>query len=198
MYSFITGVIEENLNGVVVLNCNGVGYEINVSYNTSISLPNVGDVATIYTYLYVREDAFSLFGFSSKQEKEVFLKLITVSGVGAKSALGILSGISPENLITAIMIGDDKLISKIKGVGKKTAERIIVELKTSIGNLRDINLLTAVSSNQIIPSESNDEALILLVDMGLTKMEALKLINQVAVSGDRTEDIIAKALKNMN
>lgn len=196
MYSFIYGKIDEKTDNALVLDCNGVGYEIFVTTQTLSSVGGVGDYVKIHTYLHVREDAMCLFGFQSKKEKELFLSLISVSSVGAKTAMAILSGISADDLISAIAFGDASSIAKIKGIGKKTAERIILELKNSISN-QDISLLNLNNSAEGSNSEFED-AVILLSTMGLTKTDALKLVNDVYTSGDKTEDIVAKALKNMN
>ncbi len=197
MYSFISGIIEDKLENLVVIEQNGIGYEIFVSTNTLSNLPNVGEYAKIYTYLHVREDAFQLYGFLSKEEKNLFLKLITVSGVGSKMALVILSSLSVQNLISCIVSGDVKTLSQAKGVGKKTAERIILELKGKLGEL-NTTLLSDFSALSGATSTACDEACELLVNMGLSKFDALKLVNKVALENDTTEMIIQKALKNMN
>lgn len=197
MYSFISGIIEDKLENLVVIEQNGIGYEIFVSTNTLSNLPNVGEYAKIYTYLHVREDAFQLYGFLSKEEKKLFLELITVSGVGSKMALVILSSLSVQNLISCIVSGDVKTLSQAKGVGKKTAERIILELKGKLGELNTA-LISDFSALSGATSTACDEACELLVNMGLSKFDALKLVNKVALENDTTEMIIQKALKNMN
>ncbi len=198
MYAYLKGIIEEKINNTIVIDINGVGYELYASTNTLEQLPSVGEVATVYSYLHVREDAFILFGFATKQEKEVFLKLISVSGVGAKTAVAILSGISPQNLISAVMISDVKTIGSIKGIGKKTAERIIVELKTSLGALQGIASIPLMDYMNEASTNAQDEAIDVLTGMGLSKMEALKIVTLVAGKDDTTEQIIEKALRNMN
>ena len=198
MYAYFKGIIEEKINNTIVIDINGVGYKLYASTNTLEQLPSVGEVATVYSYLHVREDAFILFGFATKQEKEVFLKLISVSGVGAKTAVAILSGISPQNLISAVMIGDVKTIGSIKGIGKKTAERIIVELKTSLGALQGIASIPLMDYMNETSTNAQDEAIDVLTGMGLSKMEALKIVTLVAGKDDTTEQIIEKALRNMN
>ena len=195
MYAFISGKIEYKTENTVVINCNGVGYEIFATAFALNNCGNIGDMATIQTYLHVREDAMTLFGFSSNQEKEVFLKLITVSGVGAKTAIAILSGISYSDLITCIISEDIKSIGSIKGIGKKTAERIVLELKNEFQNVEMSNLFNAQVTN--LTNINLDEATLLLVNMGLSKFDALKLVKEVASPNDTTEDIIKKALKNM-
>ncbi len=195
MYAFLTGVVEEKTDNTVVVNVNGVGYEVYVSTFTSNSLP-IGEIATIYTYLHVREDAFLLFGFSSKQEKNVFLELITVSGIGAKTAIQILSGATLDELIMSIVNGDVRVISGIKGIGKKTAERIVLELRGKFENvsLNDTSILADAIKQQ---NSETDEAVMLLVNMGLSRNEAMNLVKQVATPDDTIEQIITKALKNM-
>lgn len=197
MYSFISGTIEDKTETYVVVNANGVGYEIYASTNTLSNLPIIGEYAKVYTYLQVREDGMQLFGFISKEEKDVFLQLITVSGVGPKMALVILNSLSVSNLITCIISGDVKTLSGAKGVGKKTAERIILELKGKMGEIGStISTDYAILNN--VTSTACDEACELLVSMGLSKFDALKLVKKVALDGDSTENIIQKALKNMN
>ncbi len=195
MYAFISGVIEHKTKDSVVINNNGVGYEIFVSNNTLSNLDAVGKPAKIYTYLNVREDALTLFGFSNMQEKELFLDLITVSGVGSKTALAILSGISVQNLITAIVTGDVKTISTAKGIGKKTAERIILELKSKLGDVSAFDLFNDSQSAPMVGPTM--EAVELLVSMGVQRIEAMEIVNRVYEEGDTTEELVTKALRNV-
>ena len=196
MYAFITGKIEDKTENSVIIECNGIGYEIFVSTNTLSLLGNVGEVAKVYTYLHVREDAFLLFGFLSKEEKNLFLELITVSGVGAKMAQQILSAIKPNDLVNCIITGDVKTISQAKGIGKKTAERIVLELKGKMGDLSG-SLSSIEFENNNISTTACDEACELLVNMGLSRFDALKLVKRVATETDTTETLTAKALKNL-
>ena len=196
MYAFITGKIEDKTENSVIVECNGIGYEIFVSTNTLSLLGNVGEVAKVYTYLHVREDAFLLFGFLSKEEKNLFLELITVSGVGAKMAQQILSAIKPNDLVNCIITGDVKTISQAKGIGKKTAERIVLELKGKMGDLSG-SLASIEFENNNISNTACDEACELLVNMGLSRFDALKIVKRVATETDTTETLIAKALKNL-
>lgn len=195
MYAFITGVIEEKGENLVIVNCNNIGYEIFASTNTLNTLPDVGEVATIFTYLHVREDAFSLFGFSSKEEKSLFLELITVSGIGAKSAIQLLSGTSLNGLITAIITGDVKVISAIKGIGKKTAERIVLELKGKLGDVSESAL--NISDFSTVNNTVTEQATELLTNMGLTRVEAINLVKSCYASEDTVEQVITKCLRNM-
>ena len=197
MISFLVGVIEEKGENSLVLDVNGVGYELAVSSTTLSTLPMAGESVKIFTYMAVREDGVFLFGFSSKEERDVFFKLISVSGVGPKMAITILSGLSLSDLTIAIVKEDSSLLSKIKGLGKKTAERIILELKGKLGELNTA-LISDFSALSGATSTACDEACELLVNMGLSKFDALKLVNKVALENDTTEMIIQKALKNMN
>lgn len=192
MYAFLTGLVDEINDNSVVINCNGVGYEVFCSASTLAKL-SVDAVATVYTYLQVREDAVCLYGFADKQEKNVFLNLISVSGIGPKIAVQILSSITPSDLVTAIINGDIKLISTVKGLGKKTAERLVLELKNSFDDA------TKYAFNQnanYVISSATDEATEVLVGMGLNRMDAIELVRLVAEPDDTTEIIITKALKN--
>lgn len=195
MFSFITGTIEEKENNLVVLNCNGVGFELNVSETTIYELPNIGEVATLHTYMAVREDAITLFGFATKEEKAVFLKLTSVSGIGGKMAITILSAMPVTNLIDAIVSENIRLLSSVKGLGKKTAERIIVDLKNTFDDLQ-----LSISSNNSIPITSNvvEESIETLVAMGLTRFNATQIVKNVAEQEDTTEEIIKKCLKNLS
>lgn len=195
MYAFISGILEEKGNNFVVINSNGVGYEIGVSSNTIDNLPAEGSEVKIYTYLAVREDAMQLYGFLTRDEKQFFLDLITVSGVGPKMAITILSGINVHDLSVALYNKDVSLISKIKGVGKKTAERIVLELSNSGVALNLFNYETMSTAPKT--STSFDEAVMALVDMGLTKFDATNLVRKVMSPNDTTEEIIAKSLRNM-
>ena len=132
MINFVTGEIVAKNENSVVLDYNGMGFEIFVSTTSLVSMGQIGDNARLFTYMNVKEDEISLFGFLTLEEKNMFLKLITVSGVGPKMALGILSGLSLSDLAVAIKGEDIKLLSTIKGLGKKTAERLVLELKDKI------------------------------------------------------------------
>lgn len=195
MYAFLTGKIEEKQENIVVINCNGIGYEVYASTNTVSALPPVGEEAIIYTYLYVREDTFMLFGFKNREEKQMFLNLISVSGVGAKTAIIILSYMSVKDLVNAFAYGDPNALSKVKGIGKKTAERIVVDLKSKYSGL-DAEVMPIMMGGEN-NSTSCGEAIDLLIQMGLTRMEASKLVQKVTKPNDTTEQIIAKALKEL-
>ena len=196
MFSFITGILEEKENNIAVVNCNGVGFELNVSETTIFELPNKGELATIYTYMAVREDAINLFGFATKEEKDVFLKLISVSGIGGKMAIAILSAMPVSDLIMAIASENIKLLSSVKGLGKKTAERLVLELKSSFDDMQ----LSMLVTNKAMPIHNSaiEETIDTLVAMGLTRNEATQIVKNVATQDDTAETLIKKSLKNLN
>lgn len=192
MISFLMGIIEEKNENSVITNVNGVGFNINISSNTFSSLPLVGESTKIFTYMSVREDDISLYGFSSTEERDLFNKLITVTGIGPKMALGILSGLSLSDLIIAIIKEDSKLLSKIKGLGKKTAERLCLELKDK---------LSPISSQETSNFEIdyNEDAVQMatdtLISLGISKNEAYMLARANATKDSTAEEIISKSLR---
>lgn len=195
MISYITGNLTYKDEGQIVVECHGMGYDIAISTQTYETLGVVGDNVKVYTYLVVREDCLSLVGFSTLQEKAMFEKLITVSGVGPKLALTILSGMNTYDLVMAMLSGDTSAISKIKGVGKKTSERIVLELKDKLMGLDDV---TPAKKVDFTPSKAFDEAVVTMMNLGLNKTDATNLIKSVAEENDSVEDLITKALKGMN
>lgn len=196
MYNFIKGFLVEKQEGYIVVENNGIGYEILVSNNTLSCLPLIGEEVFIKTYLQVREDGISLLGFLTNEEKDLFLKLITVSGIGPKSALGILSGMSLSDLKIAIYNENVNLLSKIKGLGKKSAERIIVELKDKIDVTNNLPLFNN-NSEQIIDDEKINDCVEVLISLGINKNEATHLVRSVYKEELTTEEIIAKCLRDM-
>lgn len=193
MINYIVGELVSKSENAVVVENNSVGYEIFVSQTTLSSLPQVGAVAKIYTFLNVREDELSLFGFSTLEEKDMFLKLTSVSGIGPKVALSILSGIRLSDLAVAIKTEDTKLLSSIKGLGKKTAERIVLELKDKI------SIVGFSEENVPMLNESAiDEATEALIALGVNKNDAYRLARENAMEDDKAEDIITRAFQNLN
>ncbi len=195
MISFLIGVIDEKRENYLTIDVNGVGYELTVSNNTLVSLPMPGENAKVYTYLSVREDGVSLYGFSTIEERDLFNKLITVSGIGPKVAITILSGLSISDLIVAISNQDVKLLSKIKGLGKKTAERLCLELKDKL------NILDAgIGDNDNNFDANYDEYAVqmatdTLISLGINKNEAYMLARSNAANSATAEEIISKSLR---
>lgn len=194
MISFITGTIEEKSENGIVINCNGLGYEVQTSTATLATLPLVGEECKIYTYLQVKEDGLSLFGFTTVDERELFYKLISVSGVGPKMAITILSGMNISDLIVSILKEDTTALSRIKGLGKKTAERVCLELKDKLTPVGGV----LIEDNTIqIDENVLDDACEALISLGLSKNEALRLARQNANEHSTAEEIIASVLRNM-
>ena len=194
MISFIIGTLEEKSENGVVINCNGMGYEIQTSTATLSTLPLAGEECKIYTYLQVKEDGISLFGFTTVDERGLFYKLISVSGVGPKMAITILSGMNISDLIVSILKEDTMALSRIKGLGKKTAERICLELKdklTPVGGVLIEDKILELDENVL------DDACEALISLGLSKNEALRLARQNANENSTAEEIIASVLRNM-
>lgn len=191
MISFLIGTIEDKQENSLLLDVGGVGFEMSISSNTFSALPMIGESVKVLTYMSVREDDISLFGFSSKEEKDLFVKLISVSGIGPKVAISILSGLTLNALSIAIANKDVKMLSKIKGLGAKTAERICVELKDKV------SAFPLIDGNQ---ADDYDESAVqmatdTLIALGISKSEAYMLARSNAGDNATAEEIIAKSLR---
>lgn len=197
MYAYIKGEIVDITEDNVVLECNNIGYNIKVPFSVVQRLPGIGEDVKIYTYTCVREDAFILYGFLTKDDLSIFKLLITVNGIGPKGALGILSAMSADDLRFAIIAGDAKAISKAPGIGAKSAERIILELKGKI----DLEpMLTpqepAASVGGFMNSDAKNEAIEAMIALGYSSSEAVKAVKQLTITEDMDSGIILKdALK---
>lgn len=194
MYAYIEGTLAVKEPAYMVIDVGGVGYELKVSLNTYSALKNY-DKAKVYTYLHVKEDAMILFGFYDKTEKETFLHLISISGVGPGTALMILSSLTPNELQDAILTGEVNRIQRVKGIGAKTAQRIILELKDKFakGDLGNKELNMNISHNT-----KRNEALTALTTLGINKAIAEKTVDSILKNSDgelTLEDLIKQALK---
>lgn len=200
MYAYIKGIITDIANDNIVLECNNIGYNIRIPLSVAQRLPGIGEEVKIYTYTSVREDAFNLFGFITKEDLEIYKKLIAVNSIGPKGALSILSEMSAEELRFAIIAGDVKAISKAPGIGKKSAERIILELKDKVQLLSQTEADgKAAVSAALSDSGAKNEALEALTALGYTPAEALKAVNKVTITDSMDSGAILKqALKAMN
>lgn len=197
MIGFIKGILREKSYDTITVECGGVGFAIMVTKSCMVNLPNLDEEVKIFTYLHVREDEISLYGFESAEEKRLFLQLISVSGIGSKTAIQILSAERMSAIINSIINEDSSVIANCKGIGKKTAERIIVELKDKIKPfdyiLPNDNLMNAVQEN----SKAVEDALIVLTSLGLSKNDATRKAKEVMTKHDTAEQIVAKVLHNM-
>ena len=185
MYAYIKGEIVGITEDNLVLECNNIGYNIRIPLSVAQRLPGIGETVKIYTYTSVREDAFQLFGFLSKDDLEIYKKLIAVNGIGPKGALSILSAMSADDLRFAILSGDAKAISKAPGIGNKSAERIILELRDKVPLMSESASLDSFSENDTSANaEAKNEALEALTALGYSPSEALKALRQIAITGD--------------
>lgn len=206
MIGFLRGRILDKQPPWLLLDVNGVGYEIEASMNTFYKLPEVGAELGLHTHFVVREDAQLLYGFADQQEKQLFRSLIKVNGVGPKMALGILSGISAEAFIRTVHNEDTTALVRVPGVGKKTAERLIVEMKDRLNQLQlpTLTELELSSGNlpvaEAVATDHRAEAESALIALGYKPQQATRAIEQATKAvgdGAATEDLIRQALKTM-
>ena len=198
MFYHIEGTVSELGQNLAVIDCGGVGFALNTTVNT-LSHIELGKKARLYVYDYVKEDCFELFGFLSKQEKRCFEMLITVSGVGPKAAVSILSAVTPEALAMAVMNGDEKALTSAQGVGKKIAQRVILELKDKIAKeagTTDFGSMPAAVVSAGGNSAVNDAAAALTV-LGYSSQEIGAGLKGMEVDGMSAESIIKAVLKKM-
>lgn len=201
MYAFIKGRIDSLAEENVVLDTGGIGYNIKISAGTFAALPGIGEEVKLYTYTSVREDALCLYGFLSRDELEVFKKLITVNGIGPKGGLAVLSVMSADNFRFAVLSGDAAAIAKAPGIGKKTAERVILDLKDKI-SLEDTwihsNMQAASNEGGALDHRAQNEAVEALTALGYSASDALHAVKSISVEEDMdVETILKLALKNM-
>ncbi|MEM7293667.1 MAG: Holliday junction branch migration protein RuvA [Pseudomonadota bacterium] len=181
----------------LLIDVNGVGYEVEAPMSTFYTLPQLGEPCVLLTHLVVRDDAHLLFGFASERERELFRALIKVSGVGAKVALAILSGISADDFVLSVTAGDVAMLTSVPGIGKKTAERLVVEMRDKLDTLQ-----TTLAPGAAAPlsadgtPDASAEALAALVALGYKSADAAKMVKAVAEPDASTEQIIRLALQS--
>ncbi|MFN6965085.1 MAG: Holliday junction branch migration protein RuvA [Pyrinomonadaceae bacterium] len=197
MIGSLSGKLLEKYANVVIVDVGGVGYEITVPLSTYYELGDVGSDVSLRIYTHVREDAIQLFGFKTARERELYLKLISVQGIGAKSGIAFLSGMSADELILAIRTEDLARITSIPGVGKKTAERLVIELRDKIGELSEgaarAVAAGSAASSQLPADAVFDDALSALVNLGYQRSMAEKALKQAVQDG--TEVSVQKLLR---
>lgn len=193
MYAYISGKIADKANNYVVIDNGGMGYKIFMSPSVIEKLPDVGKFQKIHTYYYVREDVISLYGFLTNEELRMFELLLSVSGIGAKSAIQILSSITPSSFALAVISNDVSKIVKIPGIGSKTAARIILELKDKLKTEQAISKNEQVKE-AIHESEKDTEAVVALQVLGYTRKEIEKALEKFETQNLTVEEIIKKAL----
>ncbi len=197
MYAFISGRVAEKGSGEIVLEASGVGYSLQCSMTTLSQAPSIGETMRCYTYLSVREDALELFGFATKEEKAMFLQLVSVSGIGPRTALGVLGSMPLKDLHLAILTGDLNALSRAPGVGKKTAQRIALELKDQISQEALIGLPPEKASGAPVRDDALTEALQALQSLGYTPVEASRALQAVRGKSDKADELIKLALRSM-
>ena len=194
MIGSLIGLIKEKTPSAILLEVNGIGYEISIPLSTSFQLPKVGESAFLVTHLVVREDQHSLYGFATEEERKLFRALIKISGVGAKLAITILSGTNVTGFIQSVVNEDIDALVHLPGIGKKTAERLVVEMKDKISeisdeqhNLQDSGVNSAVA-----------EAINALVNLGYKTKDAKNILDKIDSEELSVEDLIRQALKSLN
>lgn len=190
LISYIKGIITYKTNSFVVVECNGIGYKIFVS-SATLSHLNETETVMIYTFMNVKEDDISLFGFLTQQEQTIFHQLLSVSGIGPKGALAFLSEMTPEDIIIAILSEDIKTLSKTPGIGKKTAQRLILELKDKV-KLQEV-------IQQTPQKDTNEkwEAVEALTSLGYSRSEAMQAVNACYKEGLSVEEILKLSFKKL-
>lgn len=194
MIAYVNGKFVHKTPAQVVVDVNGIGYELHISLNTFTQIQNL-DAGLLYTYFQVKEDAQTLYGFADVQEKELFVQLIGVSGVGAATARMMLSSLKPEELVRAIVNGNTKQLEAIKGIGRKSAERIILELRDKLGKTMPISNISPLINNTL-----EQDALNALIALGIGRSVAEQAVQKVLKTAPETtsvEDIIKNALKSI-
>lgn len=191
MIAYLEGRLAEKKPTSVVVDVKGVGYSVSIPLSSFDKLPEIGSAVKLFTCTYVREDAFQLFGFATTPEKELFELLIAVNGIGPKSALGILSSISVSDFQTSILEENVDVLTKISGVGKKTAQRLVVELKEKIAKS-----FIVPDKEKILLDQKPEEAILAMVSLGYNRYEARKIVEQIWEKDKKAslEELLKRAL----
>jgi Holliday junction DNA helicase RuvA len=193
MIAHLQGKLVEKNPTEVIIDCNGVGYHVNISLHTYSLLPN-SDAIKLFTYLQIKEDSHTLFGFVEKSEREIFKMLLSVSGIGASIARTMLSSLEPKQIIQAIASGDLATIQSIKGIGSKTAQRVLLDLKDKVLKLYDLDEVSMIQNNT-----NKDEALSALEVLGFVRKSSERVVEKIVKENPEAtvENIIKLALKNL-
>lgn len=195
MIGSLNGLIISKKPSEVLLEVNGIGYEVHVPLSTSFKLPSVDQTVQLLTHLIVREDQHTLYGFITEDERKLFRALIKISGVGAKLALTILSGINVEGFIRSVQMQDVDTLIHLPGIGKKTAERLLVEMKDKVGQMGDIAQNDAIESKDLrIIKEAHNA----LTSLGYKSVEARKILDGIDSNGLTVEALLKQALQSLN
>jgi holliday junction DNA helicase RuvA len=194
MIAFLSGKLLEKQTNTAIVDVGGVGYEVLIPLSTFYELGDVGSDVSLRIYTHVREDAIQLFGFKTLRERDLYLRLISVQGIGAKSGITMLSGMSADEIIMAIRTNDLARLTSIPGVGQKTAERLVIELRDKVGELSGDGTVLDAASRTALPADAMfEDALSALVNLGYQRNAAEKALNQAAQEG--TEISVQKLLR---
>ena len=196
MFAYIKGSLEQKSNNYVVIDVGGIGYKIFMATKAIEALGEIGEIVKVHTHYYVREDNISLYGFNTNEELRMFELLLQVSGIGAKSAIAMLSEISPSSFALAVISDDISQLVKIPGIGKKTAARIVLELKDKLKTEESITKTEEVKLS-ITNEEETSEAIAALQVLGYTKREIERALENVDTKNLQLEEIIKQGLKNL-
>ena len=201
MLAYIKGILEIKTKGYIVVEAGGLGYKIFMPESTIANTGNIGDKVQIYTFMRVREDDVSLYGFLTNEELRMFELLLSVSGIGAKGALGILSNITPSQFALAVISNDVAILKKVPGIGPKTAQRAILELKDQLKKEQEISIAEGEETSnieQVIKEDEKvSEAISALQVLGYSKREIIEALQTIEVTSLSVEDIIKKGLANL-
>lgn len=197
MYAYLDGTVAEKKQNELILDVMGVGWQLSCSMNTLQNVPPIGERVKVYTLLLVREDAMELFGFYCREEKQMFLRLTSVSGIGPRTALGILSSMPLRDLQLAILTGDITALSRAPGVGKKTAQRIALELKERVSPEEMAASGVTVTVDSAVPEDGVSEAIMALQSLGYSASEAAKAVSAVKGQSAQADKLIRLALRSM-
>ena len=200
MIAFLNGKIAAKGQNEAVIDVDGIGFQVACSMNTLSTLPQKGEPCLLWTWLNVRQDGVDLFGFSSQEEKRMFLRLTGVSGIGPKTALQMLGSMPLKDLTLAIMTGDAAVLARAPGIGKKTAQRIALELKEKVteADLESLHLEGAVPIAQAAQTDAVNEAVQALISLGYTSSEAAGAVSRVSSQTEDAGELIRLALRDMS
>lgn len=197
MIGYIKGKLTGKSQGQILIETGGIGYIVHIADNSPLLLEPEGEEIKVFTQMIVREDDMSLYGFFDKKSVSLFNKLLTVSGIGAKAAMSILSVLNSDELIKAITFGDVAMLTRANGVGKKSAERVILELGDKLGDVGLSTGGTLTGSTEVLSEDSRSEAIEAMLNLGYSKSEAANAVLAVDEDGLTTEEYIKEALKRI-
>lgn len=195
MYAYFKGLVGEVAENYAAIECGGIGYQVFCT-TRFLDRAQVGQEVTIYTHLVVREDELSLYGFADLQEKAMFVRLIGISGIGPKAGMAILSFLTHQEVASAVFAGDTATFARVNGIGKKTAERIVLELKDKLDVSTALGNAAAATSGA--PATAAEEAAGALEALGYSRQEAVLAVQAVSALADTTEDLVLLALRRMS